>query len=288
MNKNILMMRWRRLILGVIRFVSIAIAILFATSVYAQGVEPRWFAIKQIDVKLAGLDPAFEGYKIVQLTDLHARSAVMNRETLAKVARIATSQQPDLIALTGDYITRGASKSEEMLANAFSQLQAKDGVVAIMGNHDRGEDSSPIERALTAGKVKLLNNAVHSIERQGSRLNIAGVDDVWFHRANLPQTIAQLPNTGANILLAHEPDFGDIAAASYRFELQLSGHSHGGQIVLPFAPRVTPTWGKKYINGLYHLGVMQLYVSPGVGTTGLPKARFNCRPEISVIVLHHL
>ena len=288
MTKNIMMMRWRRLILGIIRFALVAVAILFATSVYAQGVEPRWFAIKTIDVKLAGLDPAFEGYKIVQLTDLHARSAMMNRQQLEKVARLANQQQPDLIALTGDYITAGADKSEEMLANAFSQLKAKDGVVAVMGNHDRGEDSTPLERALAAGNIKLLNNAVHSIERQGSLLNIAGVDDVWLRRANLPQTIAQLPNTGANILLAHEPDFGDFAAASFRFELQLSGHSHGGQIVLPFAPRVTPPLGKKYINGLYQIGVMQLYVSPGVGTTGPPKARFNCRPEISVIVLHHL
>ncbi len=288
MTKNIMMMRWRRLILGIIRFALVAVAILFATSVYAQGVEPRWFNIKTIDVKLAGLDPAFEGYKIVQLTDLHARSGMMNRQQLEKVARLANQQQPDLIALTGDYITAGADKSEEMLANAFSQLKAKDGVVAVMGNHDRGEDSTPLERALAAGNIKLLNNAVHSIERQGSLLNIAGVDDVWLRRANLPQTIAQLPNTGANILLAHEPDFGDFAAASFRFELQLSGHSHGGQIVLPFAPRVTPLWAKKYINGLYQIGVMKLYVSPGVGTTGPPKARFNCRPEISVIVLHHL
>jgi uncharacterized protein len=278
--------RWRKLVLSAIKFLLVAIAILFTTSVYAQGVEPRWFVIKKIDVTLAGLDPVFEGYKIVQLTDLHARSAYMNRQQLEKVARLANQQQPDLIALTGDYITKGASKSEDMLANAFSQLKAKDGVVAIMGNHDRGEDSTPLERALEFGKVKLLNNAVHSIDRQGSLLNIAGVDDVWLGRANLPQTIAQLPNTGANILLAHEPDFGDIAAASYRFELQLSGHSHGGQIVLPFAPRVTPPWGKKYINGLYQIGAMQLYVSPGVGTTGPPKARFNCRPEISVIVLH--
>ncbi len=288
MHKNILMMRWRRLIFGAIRLALVATAILFATSVYAQGVEPRWFAIKTIDVKLAGLDPAFEGYKIVQLTDLHARSAIMNRAALEKVARLANQQQPDLIALTGDYITRGADKSEEMLTNAFKQLKAKDGVVAIMGNHDRGEDSTPLERAFATSNIKLLNNAVHSIDRQGSLLNIAGVDDVWFQRADLPQTISQLPNTGANILLAHEPDFGDFAAASFRFELQLSGHSHGGQIVLPFAPRVTPPWGKKYINGLYQIGVMQLYVSPGVGTTGPPKARFNCRPEISVIVLHHL
>jgi uncharacterized protein len=282
------MMTWRRLMSRSMRFILTAIAILFATSVYAQGVEPRWFAIKTIDVKLAGLDPVFEGYKIVQLTDLHARSAVMNRQQLEKVARLANQQQPDLIALTGDYITSGAGKSEQMLANAFSQLRARDGIIAVMGNHDRSEDSAPLERAFDAGNIKLLNNAVHSIDRHGSLLNIAGVDDVWLQRANLPQTIARLPDTGTNILLAHEPDFGDIAAASYRFELQLSGHSHGGQIVLPFAPRVTPTWGKKYINGLYQLGTMQVYVSPGVGTTGPPKARFNCRPEISVIILHRL
>jgi uncharacterized protein len=278
--------RWRRLIFQAVKFLLVAIAILFTTTVYAQGIEPRWFAIKQIDVKIAGLAPAFEGYKIVQLTDLHARSAVMDRQQLEKVATLANRQQPDLIALTGDYITRDASKSEEMLTNAFSKMQAKDGVVAIMGNHDRGEDSTPIERAMWKSKVMLLNNAVYSIDRQGSNLNIAGVDDVWLKRANLPQTIDRLPKTGTNLLLAHEPDFGDVAAATDRFALQLSGHSHGGQVVLPFAPRITPPLGKKYINGLYRIGGMQLYVSPGVGTVGPPKARFNCRPEISVIVLH--
>jgi uncharacterized protein len=270
------------------KFLLIAIAILFALSVYARGVEPRWFAIKTIDVKIPRLDPVFEGYKIVQLTDIHARSGVMDRDMLERVARLANAQQPDLIALTGDYITKVPDGTEEMLSNAFSQLKAKDGVVAIMGNHERGygEDLSPIDRALHAGKAKILNNAVYSIDRQGSRLNIAGVDDVLFDFANLPKTIAQLPNTGANILLAHEPDFADISAATKRFGLQLSGHSHGGQIVFPFFPRVTPPLGKKYVKGLYQVGEMQVYVSPGVGTTGPPQSRFNCRPEISVMVLH--
>jgi uncharacterized protein len=280
------MTRWRKLLHGSIKFLLIAIAILFATSVYAQGVEPRWFKLKTIDVKIVGLNPIFEGYKIVQLTDLHARSAFMDRQQLEKIAKLANQQQPDLIALTGDYITKDADKSEEMLTNAFGQLQAIDGVVAIMGNHDRGGDSLPLERALLKGKVMLLNNAVYSIDRHGHKLNIAGVDDVWAKRVDLPKTIAQLPPTGTNILLAHEPDFGDIAAATAKFGLQLSGHSHGGQVVIPFIPRVTVTWAKKYIQGLYQIGEMQLYVSPGVGTTGPPKARFNCRPEISVIVLH--
>jgi uncharacterized protein len=277
--------RWRSKALTAIKLLLVAIAILFATSVYAQGIEPRWFNIKTIDIDIAGLDPAFADYKIVQLTDLHARSAVMNRQQLERVATLANQQHPDLIALTGDYITKDGIKAEAMLANAFGKMQAKDGVVAIMGNHDRG-DSEPVERALATGKVKVLNNDVYSIERQGKLLNIAGVDDVWFKRADLPKTIDRLPQSGTNILLAHEPDFADTAESAQRFALQLSGHSHGGQVVLPFMPRVTPPWGKKYFQGLYHIGEMQLYVSPGVGTTGPPKARFNCRPEISVIVLH--
>jgi uncharacterized protein len=159
--------------------------------------------------------------------------------------------------------------------------------VSIMGNHDREEDHHiSIERAFSKAKVNFLNNAVYSIDRHGNKLNIAGVDDVYFQRANLPLTIAQLPETGTNILLAHEPDFVDTAAATNRFGLQLSGHSHGGQIVIPFLPRVTALLAKKYISGHYHVGGTQLYVSSGVGTTGPGKARINCRPEISVIVLH--
>jgi uncharacterized protein len=280
---------WRKLILNAIKFLLVAIAILFATTVYAQGIEPRWFAIKTINVQIAGLDPVFEGYKIVQLTDLHARSGVMDRQRLEQVARLANQQQPDLIALTGDYITMYTDRvAEEMLTNAFGQLKAKDVTVAIMGNHERGqsENAIPITNLLQQSKITLLNNAVHSIDRSGHLLNIAGVDDVWMNMANLPMTIAKLPKTGTNILLAHEPDFGDIAAATNLFGLQLSGHSHGGQIVLPFLPQVTTMWAKKYINGLYQIGSMQLYVSRGVGTTGKIQARFNCRPEIAVIILH--
>jgi uncharacterized protein len=284
------MLRWHKLVPQSVKLLLVAIGILFATSVYARGVEPRWFDIKTIDLSIPGLASAFEGYRIVQLTDIHARSGVMDRQMLERVAKLANEQQPDLIALTGDYITRTPEQAGEMLQNAFSQLRANDGVVAVMGNHERGygEDMTPIEVALHAGKAKILNNAVYSIDRQGNKLNIAGVDDVMFGLANLPKTIAQLPKTGTNILLAHEPDFGDTSAASKKFVLQLSGHSHGGQIVLPFVPRVTPPWGKKYINGLYHIGRMQLYVSPGVGTTGAPKSRFNCRPEISILVLHQV
>ena len=282
------MKHWRTILHRSHRFLLVAIAILFATSVYARGVEPRWFDIKTIDITIAGLNPVFEGYKIVQLSDLHARSGVMDREQLERVAKLTNLQQPDTIALTGDYITERPDLAEEMLANAFGQLKATDGVVAIMGNHDREEEDNHIslERAFAKGKVKFLNNAVYSIDRNGSKLNIAGVDDIYFQRADLPLTISQLPTTGTNILLAHEPDFVDTVVTTNRFGLQLSGHSHGGQIVIPFLPRVRAELAKKYTNGLYRVDRMQLYVSAGVGTTGLPQARLNCRPEIAVIVLH--
>jgi uncharacterized protein len=270
------------------KFWLIAIAVLFATSVYARGVEPRWFNLKKIDVIIPGLNSVFEGYKIVQLSDLHARSGIMDRQQLVKVAQIATGQKPDLITLTGDYITDRADKAEAMLTNAFKQLKATDGVVGIMGNHDREEDKDrmAIERVFVEAKVNLLNNAVYSIDKNGHKLNIAGVDDVFFNYADLPSTIVQLPPTGTNILLAHEPDFIDTAAATHKFSLQLSGHSHGGQIVVPFLPRISPHLAKKYTHGHYNVNGTQLYVSSGVGTTGLPQARINCRPEISVIVLH--
>jgi uncharacterized protein len=280
-----LMMRWRKFLIRSIKMLLVLVAVVFATSVYAQGVEPRWFKIERIEVEIANLDPAFDGYTIAQLTDLHARSGVMNRSQLERVAKLTNRQQPDAIVLTGDYISKEAGKAEEMLGNAFQQLKAKDGVIAVMGNHDRGEDSSPLERAFAKGRIRLLNNDVYSIDRQGHKLNIAGVDDVWMGKSDLTKTVGKLPERGTNIILAHEPDFADKVAATNRFALQLSGHTHGGQIVLPFAPRVTPPWGKKYVDGLYRVRGLQVYVSPGVGTTGPPKARFNCRPEISSIVL---
>jgi uncharacterized protein len=283
-----MIVRWQKILYKSSKFLLVAIAILFATSVYGRGVEPRWFDLKTIDITIAGLNPVFEGYKIVQLSDIHARSGIMDRQQLEKVANIANQQQPDLIALTGDYITDRPEKAEAMLTNAFSQLKATDGVVAIMGNHDREEkdDNIPIERAFAKAKVELLRNAVYSIDKNGHKLNIAGVDDVFFKYADLPLTISQLPQTGTNILLAHEPDFVDLAAATHKFALQLSGHSHGGQIVIPFLPRLLPHMARKYVGGHYTIDGTQLYVSLGVGTTGLPQARINCRPEISVIVLH--
>ena len=117
-------------------------------------------------------------------------------------------------------------------------------------------------------------------------LAIAGVDDVWAGQDNLEQVVASLPREGSRILLVHEPDFADQSAATKAFDLELSGHAHGGQIKLPFigAPKLPP-YGQKYPFGLYDVEEMKHYTGRGVGMVS-PRVRFNARPEVTLITLH--
>ena len=143
-----------------------------------------------------------------------------------------------------------------------------------------------IRQILEFGKIIELPNAVHTLHRGEACLHIAGVDDYWENKARLRNVLDQVPATGPAILLAHEPDFAVISAKSGRFDLQLSGHTHGGQVTLPIiGPVVLPMYGRKYPSGVYQIDNMILYTNRGLGT-GRPQIRFNCRPEITMITLH--
>jgi predicted MPP superfamily phosphohydrolase len=142
-----------------------------------------------------------------------------------------------------------------------------------------------VEQSLSEAGVTVLRNSVRTIQRGKSQLHLAGLDDVSQNMDRLDTLLKALPEDGAAILLVHEPDFADVAAAAQRFDLQISGHSHGGQIVLPFiGPPILPEMGKKYPSGLYNINNMLLYTNRGVGVTTV-NARFNCRPEITVFTL---
>jgi predicted MPP superfamily phosphohydrolase len=133
-----------------------------------------------------------------------------------------------------------------------------------------------------------LTNGVFTLTRDGEHLHLCGVDDVWDGDARLDVVIAQLHGDGAAILLAHEPDFADTSAATGRFDLQISGHSHGGQVVLPIlGPPRLPYLGRKYPSGLYKVREMYQYTNRGVGMARLP-IRINCPPEITLFVLESL
>lgn len=262
---------------------------------YARNVEPGWIDITRQQMHLARLSSAFHGYRIVQITDLHADQTFMTTERMVNIVNTVNQLQADLIVITGDFVTRYLAGLGNTLAT-LSNLRAKDGVFGVLGNHDHPAGVEWIRQCLQRGHVQELNNQVHTIQRGDQMLHLVGMDDlwptnqgtpapVWSHLPLLNQLTASLPEEGAAILLVHEPDFADVAASNKRIDLQLSGHSHGGQVCIPLhGPVFLPALSRKYPSGLYHIENMQLYTNRGLGVLELP-VRFDCRPEIAVMDL---
>lgn len=251
---------------------------------YARAIEPNWTEVRQVRLALPRLDPAFDGYRIAQISDIHM-DAWMDRERLGRVVRLVNRQRPDLIAITGDFVTREIHRYARDLTEGLGRLRARDGVAAVLGNHDYRTDDAAIRRVIAAAGLLDLDNAVHTLRRGAARLHLAGVDDVCRQRDRLDRVLSALPADGAAILLAHEPDFADISAATGRFDVQLSGHSHGGQVALPgIGPLAWVRLARKYPRGLYQVEGMRLYTNRGIGSH-FPRVRFSCRPEITIFTL---
>ena len=199
---------------------------------YARSVEPRWLDVNPVRLTLPRLNKAFDGYRVVQLSDLHMelwRDWATLDEAIARVNAL----EPDLIVLTGDFVDATLRGIEHDLCLRLSRLRAKDGVLAILGNHDYWDDSNAVRAMLADAGIADISNRVHTLRRGDAALYICGLDSVVETRARLDLIVNDLPDDGAAILLAHEPDFAFVSAASGRFDLQLSGHSHGGQVRLP-------------------------------------------------------
>lgn len=254
---------------------------------YAARVEPSWLEIEHVMLKVARLEPEFDDYRVVQISDIHMDHRHMTRERLLGIVSLVNAQQPDLIAITGDFVTRGqAAHYKTSLIEGLQGLAARDGVAAVLGNHDHWVGARGVRDIMAGSNLIDLSNRVHTLVRGGAQLHIAGVDDVWENKHRLGSVLDALPARGAAILLAHEPDFADESAASERFDVQLSGHSHGGQCVLPGGVMpILPELGHKYPSGLYRVGKMWQYTNRGLGMVWFPQVRFNCRPEVTVFTL---
>lgn len=254
------------------------------SGVYAFGVEPNWLDLTARTLTLPRLAPQFDGYRIAHISDVHM-DEWMNSARLDAIVDLINEQQPDLVAITGDFVTYAPTRYAGELAAALRRLAPHDGTVAVLGNHDHWTDPRVVRRALHDGGVIELGNRVQRVQRGGAVLHVCGVDDVLVGQDRLDQVLRQLPAGGAALLLAHEPDFADTSAATGRFDLQLSGHSHGGQVRVPLvgAPRLPPL-GRKYSIGQYQIGSMIQYTSRGIGMVS-PQVRFNCRPEIALLTL---
>ena len=258
---------------------------------YARLVEPHWLAVERVDVPIPDLPASLDGFTIVQLSDLH-RGPKVTQEQVAQAVELALQQEAhcsversrrSLVVLTGDYVSVSAEYAVSC-AESLSPLAASGDVLACLGNHDHWTDANTVARSLTDAGITVLRNAAREVV---DGLWVAAVDDVRERYADLEKALEGVPAGVTVVLLAHEPDYADEVAADGRVSLQLSGHSHGGQVRLPLAgPLILPYLGRKYPAGLYRVGDMWLYVNRGVGLIG-PAVRFNCRPEVTVLRLRY-
>jgi predicted MPP superfamily phosphohydrolase len=202
---------------------------------------------------------------------------------LLKTVGMINELKPDLIAMTGDFITSHAGRVAELTA-PLADLKARAGVVASLGNHDVWTSASKVTAALKQHGIRVLENAGFALTERSDSLWIAGLDSVWGGDPDLGKALHGRPH-GPCVMLAHEPDYIDTLASAPVNLLQLAGHTHGGQGCIPGGvPLLLPQWGKKYARGFFQVGRQSLYVNRGLGTLG-PKARFACSPEITEITL---
>ena len=236
------------------------------------------------DVPIEGLPEAFDGFRVAQISDLHCGPFADGARVAAWVQSV-NELRPDLIAVTGDLIASG-SRFVPVVAAALSRLRAPHGVFASMGNHDYfTEDGEALVAALERAGLTVLRNRGVDVRRGGAVLHVAGVDDTWTRRHDLTRALAGRPAGAPALLLAHDPAlFPEIAARGV--ELTLSGHTHGGQVAIPYLSRRLNLARvmTRFTNGFYRSGDAALYVNRGLGTTG-PPIRIGVRPEITVLTL---
>lgn len=284
------------------QFAKAALAGAAGLALYAGEVERHFLEVSHSDVYLPGLHGAFDGMRIAQLSDIHLDVYTEPFFLHHAVDRI-NQLNPDAVLLTGDFVT-GIKGSHRLPAlGRFTDATAWQcaGILkklqcplryAVLGNHDVHVGAEAVVEALTDNGITLLRNAYSPIERGGGRFWLVGLDDPLEGNPDpdlaIPASVRNIPHEPV-VLMCHGPDYVDdllTFPGGQSVSLMLSGHTHGGQIRLPFiGPLALPTLGKKYVEGWFRFGKLQLHVNRGLGTVGVP-FRFDCPPEISLLTLH--
>lgn len=250
---------------------------------YGFQVEPEWLTIERLQIPLQGLKATLDGFKIVHLSDFHLYPYT-KIELIQQAITLAGNLQPDLVVFTGDYVLDTADSIFE-LAPVLATLNPTYGHWAILGNHDLWTNAAVVRAGLEKAGIPVLVNEGVSIGVGQDLLYVAGIDDGWSGRPDLSAALANWPADAPVVLLAHEPDLADAFALDGRISLQLSGHSHGGQVRLPgLGAPILPHLGKKYDRGLQRVSQTWLYTNRGLGVIN-PPIRVNCPPEITEITL---
>lgn len=257
---------------------------------YAAEISRHEIDVEQHTITLARLPEVFRGLRIVQISDIHYAEYTepfFVRWVVDEVNRL----KPDVVVITGDFISFAPAGRKTAINFAYHCADILRGIqcprrFAVMGNHDCIVNCAAVTEAVTTAGIPVLNNSAVPLERDGKRLWIAGLSDPLNGDPRLDLAIPKASTKDGEpvILLAHEPDYVRHVLP-YGVDFMLSGHTHGGQVRIPFLPPMfLPKWGTKHVEGLFHLGKTQLYVNRGIGAVGLP-FRFRCPPEITLFTL---
>lgn len=258
---------------------------------YAAEVSRHEITVERHTIRISGLPDSFRGFRIAQVSDFHY-AEYTEPYFIRGVVDHLNRLNPDAIFFNGDYVTDGSLFSHattkeyayrciEILSRVQCPLR-----YSVLGNHDSTFAEPAVLDALAIHGFPALNNGYTALERDGGRIWIAGTGDACYHKMDLDKAVPPDSRRGKDpvFLMVHEPDVLPLVARR-KVDLLLSGHTHGGQVRFPFVPPLNlPPLGKKYVEGLFHLGPTQLYVNRGIGAVGVP-FRFNCPPEIAILTL---
>ena len=259
-------------------------------AVWAFWIEPRALTVTRLEIASPAWPRAAGPLRIALLSDIHAAGPHDLPARCAQVVAQVNAEAPDLVLLLGDYVDLRPIKTAfvppEVIAPVLGRLQAPLGVYAVLGNHDWRVGGARIANALTAAGIEVLDNVARRLEREGGACWLAGVGDASVGADRLAATLAQISDGAPALLMTHSPDvFPEVPA---RVALSVAGHTHGGQVRLPFlgALYVPSRHGRRYAYGHIVEDGRHLFVSRGLGHSVLPM-RFLCPPEIVLITLRH-
>ena len=250
--------------------------------VYGTRLETEWLQLENVVLPISRLPAGLEGFRIALLSDFHLYPTT-RLEFFQEAVEVARKIEPDLVVLTGDFVQKSADAIRD-LAPALAKLNARHGVFAVLGNHDHWKGPGIVREGLEKEGFTVLHNRGVELTHGGSGLYLAGVDDCWSGRPDLKAAMEDHPGVIPTVLLSHEPDPADEYSFDDRVTVQLSGHSHGGQVRIPgLGSPFLPPFGRKYDLGLYRVRNSWLYTNRGLGVTA--PIRLNCRPEITELML---
>ncbi|MEG0014600.1 MAG: metallophosphoesterase [Cellulosilyticaceae bacterium] len=279
-----------RLIKNIIKLAVISCLAVSLLYIYTTEIEPKLLRVIEHNISVEGENAHLEDIKIVQFTDTHV-GAFFEKEDMQKVIHKINELEADIVVFTGDLVDHwGKYDEENELSELLKSIKAPLGKFAVYGNHDYGGGGYKIyKKFMENSGFNVLINEVYTVALENEKqLNIAGLDDALLGEPQIDKLMKQIDKNDYNILLAHEPDIADEVPQNV-IDIQLSGHSHGGQVELPgVTERIVPTYAKNYIEGMYQISPRtKLYVNTGIGSTQVP-FRLGNIPEITLLTFNEV